>query len=412
MKADILIVDDTLDSLKLLENMLFLAGYQARPVPNGALALQAATAVPPDLILLDINMPNMDGYEVCRRLKDDPRTRDIPVIFLSALSETIDKVKAFSVGGIDYMTKPFQINEVLTRVKTHLELHQLQQNLEQRVKERTAEIVRVNSSNDHYVPQDFLQFLGQENDGSLAAGDRIQQEISILFSSIRDFAALSEQMSPREHFDFLIDYMGRINPVIQKQQGFVDKYTDNGVMALFPRNGDGAIKAAVEVHKETAVYNTYRHTCGNEKIHIGTALHTDNLLIGILDGTNQMRGTIISDAVNVASRLEELTKVYNVSIVVSQNFLENLEDATQYHTRLLSQVHIKSREKKIIVYELFDTDTTEIIEKKLQTKATFETGLKLYYAHRIAEAKKYFQHALDQNPDDKVIQWYLQHATH
>ncbi len=127
--GDILIVDDTPANLRLLTGMLSEQGYKVRAAPNGKLALRAAHVAPPDLILLDINMPDMNGYEVCAALKDDPTTRDIPIIFISALDQTEDKVKAFTLGGVDYVTKPFQIEEVLARVRTHLTLYALQRQL-------------------------------------------------------------------------------------------------------------------------------------------------------------------------------------------------------------------------------------------------------------------------------------------
>jgi signal transduction histidine kinase len=123
---DILIVDDTLANLQLLAGMLRDRGYRVRPVPSGKLALQAIQKEPPELILLDINMPEMNGYEVCAFLKADEALREIPVLFISALDETIDKVKAFTAGGVDYITKPFQFEEVEARVKTHLKLRRLQ----------------------------------------------------------------------------------------------------------------------------------------------------------------------------------------------------------------------------------------------------------------------------------------------
>ena len=130
-KKDILIVDDTPDNLHVLSQMLSQQGYKVRPVTNGARALTAAQTLPPDLILLDIRMPHMDGYEVCERLKADAQTHDIPIIFISALSETQDKVKAFAIGGVDYVTKPFQLEEVLARVETHITLRDLQKQLQE-----------------------------------------------------------------------------------------------------------------------------------------------------------------------------------------------------------------------------------------------------------------------------------------
>ncbi|MEM7032695.1 MAG: hybrid sensor histidine kinase/response regulator [Chloroflexota bacterium] len=126
---DILAVDDTRANLRLLTSILTEQGYNVRPVPNGRLALSSVEAKPPDLILLDIDMPEMTGFEVCERLKADERFQDIPVLFISVLSDTTDKVKAFSVGGVDYITKPFQAEEVLARVQTHLALNAMQQYL-------------------------------------------------------------------------------------------------------------------------------------------------------------------------------------------------------------------------------------------------------------------------------------------
>jgi putative two-component system response regulator len=129
-KPNVLVVDDTPANLQLLANMLKERGYKTRPVPSGMLALQAAQSDPPDVILLDINMPEMNGYEVCERLKADGQLKEIPVIFISALNEIMDKVRAFSVGGVDYIAKPFQIDEVQARVETHLKLRSLQKELE------------------------------------------------------------------------------------------------------------------------------------------------------------------------------------------------------------------------------------------------------------------------------------------
>jgi sigma-B regulation protein RsbU (phosphoserine phosphatase) len=130
LKGNLLIVDDKPANLRLLAAMLVEQGYKVRSAISGPLALTATQAAPPDMILLDINMPEMNGYEVCERLKADESTHDIPIIFISALDETHDKVKAFTVGGVDYITKPFQLEEVLARVETHLALRKLQKQLQ------------------------------------------------------------------------------------------------------------------------------------------------------------------------------------------------------------------------------------------------------------------------------------------
>ena len=141
--AKILVVDDIPENLRLLGNVLRKNGYAVRPVPDGYLALETVKKSIPDLILLDIIMPNLDGYEVCQKLKDDPQTRDIPVIFLSALSDGFDKAKAFEVGGADYITKPFQVEEVLARVKHQLTLKSMQVQLRQRNEKLISRNIRL-----------------------------------------------------------------------------------------------------------------------------------------------------------------------------------------------------------------------------------------------------------------------------
>ena len=139
-RGNILAVDDTPASLKLLSDILSDEGYNVRPARSGELALESAFITPPDLFLLDICMPNMDGFEVCRQLKANPKTRNIPVVFLSALSEVDEKVRGFSLGAVDFVTKPFQREELLARVHTHLEMHHLRTHLEKLVAERTDDL--------------------------------------------------------------------------------------------------------------------------------------------------------------------------------------------------------------------------------------------------------------------------------
>jgi PAS domain S-box-containing protein len=139
-RADILVIDDTPENLNLLSAMLTEQGYKVRSVTKGSTGLRGATAAPPDLILLDINMPEMNGYEVCEHLKANERTREIPVIFISALGDVLDKVRGFAVGGVDYVTKPFQVEEVLARIENHLTIRRLQKQLQTQNEQLQQEI--------------------------------------------------------------------------------------------------------------------------------------------------------------------------------------------------------------------------------------------------------------------------------
>ena len=171
--ASILVVDDIPANLQVLAGMLRDRGYKVRPVPSGKLALLAARHDPPDLILLDINMPEMNGYEVCQHLKADDMLQGIPVIFISALSDQLDKLKAFAIGGVDYITKPFQIEELYARVETHLKVRRLQIELE----ESNARMAKANEvlcrkqqelSDLHHRKDEFLAMLSHELRSPLA----------------------------------------------------------------------------------------------------------------------------------------------------------------------------------------------------------------------------------------------------
>jgi two-component system, sensor histidine kinase and response regulator len=205
----ILIVDDTLANLELLSGMLKDRGYEPRPVPSGKLALAAAQASPPDLVLLDIRMPDMDGFEVCKRLKADETLKDIPVLFISALAETSEKVKAFSLGAVDYVTKPFQFEEIEARVRTHLrirllqrQLHAQNESLEKIVVERTRQLADTNKQlvKSTRLKDDFLRMISYEirtpANGVLGIGDLI---IDLCSSSeeIAHYAGLFRESSTR-----------------------------------------------------------------------------------------------------------------------------------------------------------------------------------------------------------------------
>jgi sigma-B regulation protein RsbU (phosphoserine phosphatase) len=167
-KGDILIVDDTPANLRLLSQMLAEQGYRVRPVPDGSLALAAAQAEPPELILLDIRMPGMDGYQVCERLKADDQTRDVPIIFISALHATEDKVRAFVAGGVDYVTKPFQVGEVLARVETHLALRRLQKQLQDANLRMGRELALAGEVQASFLPHALPEIPGWQLAASLA----------------------------------------------------------------------------------------------------------------------------------------------------------------------------------------------------------------------------------------------------
>ncbi|MDM8560608.1 response regulator [Candidatus Parabeggiatoa sp. HSG14] len=186
-KGTILVVDDTLANLQVLTQMLTEQGYKIRPAVSGKLAFSFMQSMLPDLILLDIQMPEMDGYEVCEKLKADDRTCDIPVIFISALSDVFDKVKAFSVGGVDYITKPFQAEEVLARVETHLKLNHLQQQLVLQNEELRKTLEHLKTTQEELIQSEKMAALGQLVAGIAHEINTPLGAINSAMSSVKNF---------------------------------------------------------------------------------------------------------------------------------------------------------------------------------------------------------------------------------
>ncbi len=417
----ILLVDDNVTNLQVLHQTLDGRGYKILVAKNGASALAIAEKARPSLILLDIMMPEMDGFEVCRRLKADPALSDIPVIYLSALTDTEDKVKGLELGAVDYIAKPFQPEEVIARVNTHLtisslkkmlaeknqELQSANRVLDERVKKRTAELAALNTVYERFVPKEFLNLLGKGSIMDVKLGDQTRQEITVMFADVRSFTALSENMSPQDNFNFLNAYLKRVGPVIAEHQGFIDKYLGDGIMALFPGGADNAVQAAIAMHRAVAAYNLERQQDGFQPIGIGVGLHIGDLMLGVIGSQDRLQGTVVADAVNTASRIEGLTKRYGASTTISEAVMTNLNDPARYHYRFVDKVLVKGKDTPVTVFEIFDGDPETVTQLKKDTKESFEAGLSLYYERKFAEASVRFNQVLEKNPEDKAALIYL-----
>jgi len=412
-QVEILIVDDLPDNLDLLRRVLETADFSVRLATSGQAALQTAQAQPPDLILLDIAMPVMDGFETCRRLKADPATQDIPVIFLTGQGETEKVIQGFELGAVDYVTKPFRTTELLRRVQTHVELYQLQRSLTHEVEVKTDEVQdahehmeRANQVYSSFVPREFLTLLERDNILDVQLGDQVQTEMCILFSDIISFTSLSEQLGPSDSFRFINAYLSWISPIIRMNFGFIDKYSGDSIMALFPTTADDAVEAAVGMQQAMAQFNEKFIAPGAPPVQIGVGVHSGELMLGVVGEAERMETTVISDAVNVASRLERLTRRYGVGLVVSEQVMGKLTTRDQYQFRALDKVQIRGRSEPLVIYEIFAGDPDELVERKLATQADYEEALRLYYDRKFTQANLLIAQALARDPEDQVLHFH------
>jgi len=386
----ILMVDDEPVNLQVLINHLSLQNYSLTQASNGAEALTAIEqGLKPDLILLDVMMPRMTGYEVCQKIREKFPANEVPILMLTAKNQVNDLVEGLSIGANDYLTKPISKNELLARIKTHLRLSNL------------------NIAYGRFVPHKFLQLLNKESIVDVSLGENVQQEMSILFSDIRDFTSLSEMMNPEDNFKFINAYLSRMESAIVENNGFIDKYIGDAIMALFSGNADDAVQAGITMLHRLSDYNQHRANSGDVPIKIGIGINTGSLMLGTVGGKNRMDGTVISDAVNLASRLESLTKSYGLSLLISQQTFLGLHDPNEYSIRFIEKVKVKGKSKAVTVFEVFDGDEPKIKEVKLATKTIFEEGLLLYQQHLMREAAQQFEDVLRINPMDTVAQIYL-----
>ncbi len=262
-----------------------------------------------------------------------------------------------------------------------------------------------------FVPHDLLKMLEKRSILDVNLGDQTQKEMAVLFSDIRNFTSMSEMMTPEESFNFINAYLNRVGPLIRSHNGIIDKYIGDAVMALFPACPSDAIEAALAMQETVHDYNSRRKNEGRLPIKIGVGIHTGKVMLGTIGEARRMDGTIISDAVNLTSRIEGLTKKYGCSIIVSGAVLDKLEDRRKYFFRLIDKTAVAGKTESVAIYEICDADDDETIKLKQQTLADYNKALEKYYAREFAEAKTLLEQVLAANANDTPARLRLDKVT-
>jgi class 3 adenylate cyclase len=259
------------------------------------------------------------------------------------------------------------------------------------------DLKETNLSIERFVPHAFLAKIGKANILSVALGDNKRQDMTILFSDIRNFTSLSEAMTPDENFAFINAYLERMGPVIRDHGGFIDKYIGDAIMALFESADDG-VRAGLAMMVALRAFNAER--AGHEPVGIGIGLNTGSLMMGTIGERHRMDGTVISDAVNLASRVESMTKVYHVRMLISQYTLAQLRDPAAFALRPLDVVVVKGKTQPVVLFEVFDGDPPEERTAKQKTCADLLRGVEALLASDTATARRHFEAALALWPQD------------
>lgn len=277
-------------------------------------------------------------------------------------------------------------------------------------KEREEAMRLVYEATGKFVPYEFIGSLGHNVITDVRLGDQVEKIVTVLFSDIRDYTSLSEQMSPEENFKFVCSFNERMGPAIRRHNGFINQYLGDAIMAIFPRNAEDALSAAIEMQKEVQDMNKTRISNGQAPIQIGVGMHTGPLIMGITGDENRMDATTISDTVNIASRLESLTKHYSVNIILSDSSLKQIEQQDGYHLRSLGLVQLKGKREAVEIHECFDSNTLPDREKKMSTLAAFNEGVSFFLNRSFHEANLAFKKVVDTDPSDHTAKFFYRNT--
>jgi two-component system sensor histidine kinase ChiS len=392
----VLAVDDDPVNLAVLDAYLASSNFSVSSASNGIQALAILEKDGPfDVVLLDVMMPKMTGYAVCRKIRESHPANELPVVLLTAKDQVSDLVLGFDAGANDYLAKPFAKKELLARILAH------------------TSMAKTNIAYRKFVPHELVRLLGRDNVTEVRLGDQVERKMTILFSDIRLFTTLSEAMSPREAFDFVNDHLKRMGPSVRACGGFIDKYIGDAIMALFPRCVDDAVRAALAMLAQ--VHAVVPTTSGTEAvtetaIAMGIGIHTGEVVLGVLGEEQRMEGTVIADAVNVAARVEGCTKVLGAALLLTGEAFAQVDDRARYGHRALGSIRVKGKSRALEIIELFDGDPPHLRAHKAATVVRFDAALATYRRRAFDEASREFAAMCELDASDGPARFYLAHC--
>jgi class 3 adenylate cyclase len=270
--------------------------------------------------------------------------------------------------------------------------------------------VKLTKAYQRFVPLQLLKNLGKKSIVDVSLGDQVNVKMTILFSDIRSFTSISESMTPKENFEFLNNYLSEMSPIIRDNNGYIDKFMGDGIMALFKNSANDAVNAAIKMQRYLCQYNIKAETNGQHIIKIGIGINTGQMMLGTLGETNRMEGSVISDSVNLASRLESVNKIYKTDIIISEETIKNL-DKNLFNSRLIDIVTVKGKNKPIKIYEIFDAEIDVIKSLKKQTLNDFKKAILAYQDQSFETSLSLLNKILKVNPNDQIVSLYIERCT-
>ena len=280
------------------------------------------------------------------------------------------------------------------------------------VRQKEEAMRRVYEITAKFVPYEFIGSLGHKVITDVKLGDQVEKNVTVLFTDIRDYTSLSEQMTPEQNFQFVNSYNARMGPIIRNHNGFINQYLGDAIMALFPESAEKSLHAAIEMQRNIREFNILQKEKNLPCIRMGVGMHTGPLIMGITGDKDRLDATTISDTVNTASRIESLTKYYKAGIILSEFTLQQISYPAIFHLRYLGKVQVKGKQSSVGIHECFSSDSEEQVNKKERTLLFFNEGIQHYLNRSFANAIKCFEYVTGINPEDHTAQFFLDNSIH
>ncbi len=276
--------------------------------------------------------------------------------------------------------------------------------------ERESAMRKIFDTTEKFVPYQFLKSLGHKLITDVKLGDQVEKIVTVLFTDIRNYTSLSEQMTPEETFGFICLLNARMGPIICRHNGFVNQYLGDSIMAIFPENAADALAAAIDIQNEVRRFNEMRRQLNKSSIQIGVGMHTGPLIMGITGDHDRMDACTISDTVNTASRVESLTKHYKAAILLSDASLKQIANSEEFHLRNLGLVQLKGKLSSINIHECFSCNSRNELQKKLETLTSFNEGIGFYLNRLFDKANDAFNKVTKMDNEDRTARFFYLHT--
>lgn len=388
---NILVIDDDREMRMIIRFSLQQKGYKIFEAEDGEKGIEGIIKLcVPDLVLVDAHMPNMGGIAFLKKIRELWNSSVLPVIAVTGDYSTDTIVSFYNAGANDFVRKPFDTGELCLRIEAQLQL------------------ARQNHAMNRFVPDEFLKLMGKQNVSDLLPGDQVKTEVTFLYNFIRNLEGVTKGIPAEERINFFNAYLKRVLPLIRACNGFIDKYENNCLMAIFPDGPNDAMMASIEIANEIERYNLERKAEGYEEILTGSGIHTGDIFLGVVGDSQRMSSTVVSEAATLTAKLEGFSRKFGVSAVLTEEAMLKVSGCDKESFRQLESVRMQGKTIPFKIFEVLSCRSKEEVKLIKSYQHTYAKGCKELSEGQLVRAMKYFAEILKINPRDNVVNVHVE----